>query len=240
MRADDSSPYRGRSILIFGSGDAPMAVFASALAREEVGTFGWADFTGPEETPTPGARQVLEASSDTPREPSVRAEDLLAPTGAVGGLSTWLVRDPLSAEAAGRLAAYLRLPSLLQRMVSRVMTINARAVLVLTNVDALAIPTVERALGSAEVHETLHREGVTLLVTFRGTPSDLLRAPFERIYRVDGHPGQVWQDAPVTLERGESGDGFPPGAPLGRRLPGLGLTGTPAEGQSPIAGHRLR
>jgi hypothetical protein len=240
LRAGELASYRGVSILLHGSGETPMAVFASALAREQVGTFGWADFTATPDAPDPGARRVLEESSELGRDPHVRVEDLLPPGETASTMSTWLVRDPLAAEAAARLAAYLRLPSLLQRMVSRVMAANAQAVLVFTNVDALSSSVVERALGSVEVHETLHREGVTLIVTFRGTPSDLLQAPFDQVYRVDGQPDQVWQDARVTLERGEPGDGFPPGETLGRRLPWLGLSGSPVEGQRPIPGHRLR
>ncbi|MGA8274797.1 MAG: hypothetical protein WB789_09770 [Thermoplasmata archaeon] len=240
LRAGDLPPFRGVSILLYGGGETPMAVFASAIAREEVGTFGWADFTAPPEAPEPGARRVLEESSETRHDPPIRAEDLLPPGDGVSAMSTWLVRDPLAAEATARLAAYLRLPSLLQRMVSRVMAANARAVLVLTNVDALPDSLVERALGSVEVHETLHREGVTLIVAFRGTPTDVLRAPFERVYRVEGRPDQVWQEARVTLERGESGDGFSPGESLGRRLPWLDLSGNPVDGQHSIPGHRLR
>jgi hypothetical protein len=240
VRAGDSSPYRGISILLFGAGETPMAVFAAALARQEVGSFGWADCSAAPEVPEPGARRVLEQNAETGRESGVRSEDLLPPHDGGPPLSEWLVSDSLATDTRMRLAAYLRLPSLLQRMVSRVTTINARAVLLLTNVDALPGPAVERALGSDEVHETLHRESVTVVVTFRGEPSDRLSAPFDRVYRVEGRPDQVWQDARVTLVRGEPGDGFPAGESLGRRLPGLGLLGSPVEGQPPIPGHRLR
>lgn len=240
MRAADSVPYRGISILIYGEGETPMAVFASALAREEVGSFGWADCASAPEHPDPGARRVLEESAESASEPTVRPEDLLPPTAGPAAIASWLVRDPLAAEAMARLAAYLRLPAVLQRIVSRVTTVNARAVVVLTNVDALPGPAVERALGLVEVHETLHREGVTLVVTFRGDPSNVLRAPFERVYRVQGHPDQVWQEARVTMERGDPGNAFPPGEALGRRLPWLSLSGSPVTNDVPLRGHRLR
>jgi hypothetical protein len=240
LRAGDLTPYRGISILLYGSGETPMAVLASALAREQVGKFGWADFTATPEAPEPAARRVLEESSETTPDPHVRAEELLPPGDGMRAMSAWLVREPLSAEAAARLAAYLRLPSLLQRMVSRVLAANARAVVVLTNVDALPGPTAEVALAAADVRETLRREGVTLVVTFRGTPSNALRTAFDRVYRVEGRDEQAWQEARVTLERGEPDDGLPAGELLGRRLPGLGRSGTPVEGQDAIPGHRLR
>ncbi len=240
VRAGDLTPYRGVTVLLYGTGETAMAVFASAIAREEVGTFGWADFAATPEVPDPGARRVLEESSESGPELHVRVEDLLPPGDEAHSISTWLIRDPLSTEAVARLAAYLRLPSLLQRMVSRVMSRNARAVLVLTNVDGLPGPTAEVALASTEVHATLRREGVTMIVTFRGTPSNALRSAFDRVYRVDGRVEQPWQEARATLERGEPGDGFPAGELLGRRLPLLGLSGSPAEGSESIPGHRLR
>jgi hypothetical protein len=217
-----------------------MAVLAAALARDQVGSFGWADFTPTPEAPDPGARRILEENSESRPDPPARAEELLPPGDGVRSMSTWLVRDPLAVEAAARLSAYLRLPPLLQRMISRVLSVNAQAVLVFTNLDALPDSTVERSLGSVDVHETLHREGVTLIVTFRGAPGARLRAPFDRIYRVEGRVDRPWQEAPVTLERGEPADGFPPGETLGRRFPWLGLSGSPADAQRPIPGHRLR
>jgi hypothetical protein len=240
LRAGDWTPYRGVSILLHGSGERAMAVFASALAHEEAGTFGWADFIAAPEAPEPGAQRVLEESAHIDLPAPARADELLPPADSARTVSTWLAGDPLAADAAARLAAYLRLPSLLQRIVSRVVSVNAQAVVVLTNVDTVESSTLERTLGSPEVHGTLHREGVTMIVTFRGTPTELFQAPFDRVYRVEGQPEGAWQDARATLTRGEPGDGFSAGETLGRRLPWLGPSGMWVEGQRPIQGHRLR
>jgi hypothetical protein len=237
VRAGDPVPFRGVSFLIYGQGEAPMAVLAAALARDEVGSFGWADCAAAAEPPEPGARRVLEESAAAADSSLVRPEDLLPPRTDAGHLAMWLAPDPLSAESGARLAAYLRLPSVLQRMVSRVTSVNARAVVLLTNVDAIPAATRDLALGPAALYETLRREGVCLLVTFRGTPPENFREPFDRIYRVEGRPDQPWQEAWVTPERGEPATA---GATLGHRYPGLSLSGSPFETDPPIRGHRLR
>jgi hypothetical protein len=239
-RAGGPASYRGISVLIHGSGETAMAVLAAALARQEVGSFGWADCTAAAEVPESGARWVLEEGSEASYAPRVVPDDLLPAHVDDGGIGAWLVRDPAGTETAARLAAYLRLPSVIQRMVARTVSSNARAVLVLTNVDALPGISVDRSLGPIETHETLHREGVTLLVTFRGNPTNILRAPFDRVYRVDGRADLPWQEARVAIERGGPDDGLASGETLGTRLPWLGLSGSPLGDQRPHPHHRLR
>lgn len=215
-----------------------MAVLASALAAREGGSFAWADGLAGADPPDLAAHRVLEASSGTVEDGAIRPEELLPPASGAESVAHWLLQDPLAADAGSRLDSYLKLPSLLQRLISRSTAPSGRAVVVLTNLDGLPGWAVDRAFGAPEVHATLRREGVFLVVTVRGQPSDAIRARFDRIYRIDAGAEEAWPDARVTSERGGADDGLPPGRRLGERLPWLGLSGTPLKGS--IAGHRLR
>jgi hypothetical protein len=201
-RAEPPVLHPGRSILIYGAAESALSVLAAGLAEDEVGSFGWADCATADRSAPGDGRRLLELTAESVSDGPVRPEELAPPTNPPTRLADWLVRDPVGAEATARLAAYLRLPSLLQRAVARITTRNARAVFVLTNADALPDDALERALGSAEVHATLRREGVTLIVTYRRTPSAILHAPFDQIYRVDSGTPPDWRSALVVTERG--------------------------------------
>jgi hypothetical protein len=240
VRAVDPPAAAGVSILIYGAGEAPMAVLAAALAHREAGGFRWADGARSTEMPDPAALQVLEVGSGQPEGMRVPAKELFPPTIQADHQLRWLLRDPPDRDLVARLEAFIHLPSILQGLVARAPEPDGRSAIVLTNLDALPITDLERALATDATHATLHREGVTMFVTFRGTPSDPVRDSFDRIYRVEGRPDQAWQEAVVSLERGEGPDGMASGRSLGERLPWLGLSGSPAEPPPRIRSHRLR
>ncbi len=239
-RAEEPIPYRGLSILLHGQGETALTVLATTLARAEVGSFGWADCAGTQHPSDPAARRVLVDTGGAVAGPSVDVRELSPPSGAAAGIATWLVRDPVAAETAARLAAYLRLPAVLQRIVSRVTSQNARAVVVLTNIDALAGPELDHALGAVEVHETLHREGVTLIVTYRGSPSAILSAPFDRVYHVENDPGLPWRESTVQVERGGPGETTGTEWTLGDRVHEPAPLPAPSDPVGGIPPHRLR
>jgi hypothetical protein len=240
VRAVDPAPRSGASVLIYGAGEAPMAVLASALAFREVGAFRWAEGALSTELPEPAALRVVGVGSGPSEGWRVPTQELLPPTFAEEDLKQWLLPEPPDQALVDRLGAYLRLPSVLQWLVSRAPEPGGRSAIVLTNLDALPVPAVEHALGPEQTHSTLRQEGVTMLVTYRGAPSDSLRRAFDRIYRVEGRADQLWQEALVTRERGEGPDGMAPGRSLGERLPWLGLSGSQAEPPHGIPPHRLR
>ncbi|MCI4343336.1 MAG: hypothetical protein L3J92_04375 [Thermoplasmata archaeon] len=240
LRAADPPARPGGSVLIYGEGESPMAVLASALAHREVGGFRWADGAAASRLPETEALRVLEEGSGQGSGPRVPAEELLPPGAVQSDFRDWLELDASDSEAVLRLSAFLRLPSVLQLLIARAPEPAGRVAIVLTNVDALPIPALENALGQPEAHDTMRREGVLLFVTFRGSPSVALRTPFDRIYRIEGHRGQMWQEATVTVERGEGADGLSPGRSLGERLPWLGLSGSAVETPVAIPRHRLR
>ena len=58
-------------------------------------------------------------------------------------------------------------------------------------------------LENPHVHGVLRGEGVSLLVTFRGTPPPSLEEAFDRILRVEQAAGVPWTESYVRPERGE-------------------------------------
>ena len=183
---------------------------------------------------------MLEAGSGQVSGPHLPPEELLAPSVARSDFGDWIQPEAIESPDVLRLSAFLQLPSVLQSLIARAPESTGRTAIVLTNIDGLPIDALENAFGRSEAHETLRREGVLLVVTFRGSPSDALRTPFDRIYRIDGRRDQSWREATVTVERGEGRDGLNPGRSLGERLPWLGLSGSEAESPSVIPRHRLR
>ena len=65
-----------------------------------------------------------------------------------------------------------------------------------------AAELVDATFSNAQVHEALHREGVSLLATFFGTPPTTVRDAFDQVYRVEEAGGFHWTYAFVWPERG--------------------------------------
>jgi hypothetical protein len=240
VRAADPSTPVGASVLIYGRGESPMAVLACALARREVGAFRWADGAPASERPEPEALRVLAEGSGQDPGWHVPPGDLDPPGISLEGLRHWLHSEAADIAARLRLEAYLRLPSILQQIVSQAPEPGGRSAIILTNVDALPPPGLESALGEPGTHATLRREGVSMFVTFRGSPPAALQVPFDRIYRIDGQPQQVWQEARVTVERGGGPDELASSRSLSDQLAWLASPGDEAESPHGIPHHRLR
>ncbi|MCI4364489.1 MAG: hypothetical protein L3K10_00265 [Thermoplasmata archaeon] len=212
------------SILISGVGERSISILVAALARRDPYPFGWADCSRAGQVWDAVAQRLLAEGSDRSREVPMDLDELRPPPSPEEALSRLVAPDPAPTPLESRLAAFLRLPVLFQRLASRTATPSGRSAIVLTNVDSLPANLMEAALGPLEIHETLHAEGVTLLVTFRGTPPSRLEGVFDQGYRVEAPVGSDWQEARVARARGNPADGLPPSGLLREWLPSLGLT----------------
>jgi hypothetical protein len=221
--AELPGPPFGVSILIWGTGETPMAILASALAQREQAPFTWVHCSEPGERLEEVARRLLVENSATGREEWVDPAEWEPPSGRGATLSDLIVPESISDRDRTRLVAYLALPSLLQRLASRSMTTQGRTSIVLTNIDALVPPIEEKALGRREVHAVLHGEGVTLVVTYRGAPSAHLQKLFDEVYAVDAPQATAWADARITRQRGDPARGTPAAGSLREWMFRLGV-----------------
>jgi hypothetical protein len=210
--SDDAA---GTSILVLGGGEDPVMILAAALAARPSAPFAWANCSGSTKGLGDEALRRLSAGASQLREPRIDPQELSAPPRFAARLSDLV--DPESIPSRERIALddYLRLPRLLQRWIAAWRPEDGPARFLLTNADVLPSAVAQGILARPALHQTLHRERVTLVVTFRGFPSEEVRSGFDRVYRIEGAPGAGWSEALVTEERSPASDGP---VPLGRLL----------------------
>jgi hypothetical protein len=189
-------------ILVYGTGPTPITILGAALGRREGRSFGWVHCAPSDADLEPAARQRLEEGSDGYRELLRDPRELNIPEHRVRRLAQFFLDEPMTLSFEVRLVAYLGMPVIIQRMVSRVLSADGRSTIVLTNLDGVPPKVALECFARPEVLSTLGREGVSVLATFRGTPPERLKRAFLRVYRVDSAPGAPWTSATVTPEEG--------------------------------------
>ena len=218
----DPLPARGVSILISGTGETAMSMLALGFARRVDQAFGWADFSASPSALDGAARRMFVEGTEGRRVEHATVRELSTPSERPPELGTFLTPEPGSREFEGRLRAFLALPDLFQTLLGRTLSPTGEGVILLTNVDAVSSAAARKTLELPTLHDTLHREGVTLLVTYRGTPPSSLSKPFDEVFQVE-HLGQSWPDALLVAPQSN----LLPGLLAPRRLrecwPALGL-----------------
>jgi hypothetical protein len=201
-----------------------MAILASALARSAQTPFAWARCSESEVPLDEQTHRWLAENSDGHEPAAVDPQDLEPSLANDVGHSALLDPESMPEQERIRLAEFLALPPLFQRLLARTMSAKGRALIVLTNVDALRSRYPEHVLSGASVHRILHREGVTLVATFRGSPASQLIRVFDEVYAVDAPPHTHWADARITRQRGDPSRGTPLAGSLREWLYRLGVT----------------
>lgn len=112
------------------------------------------------------------------------------------------VVEPDTPEERHRLLGLLTLPPFLQDLVSLSRDVKPVPPVVFSHLDALPVELIDATFSNLQVHETLHRGGVSLLATFFGSPTLSVRDAFDQIYRIEDVGGRHWADAFVWSERG--------------------------------------
>lgn len=203
-----------RSTLIYGQGEAAMTLLAAGLARRTGPGFGWANCSGSTSGWEPSVRAALEAGSAGRRVEVVVPEEFASNEVRARSLDAVVDSHGLTQEGRERLVDFLRLPDLFQRLVASRPTGTLLSALVLTNVDVLPRPLVRDTLEDPRLHHELRTEGVSLVVTFRGSPPPSLEAVFDRLFRVDPPSDGSWLESFVRPERGEPSEDPPLAGPL--------------------------
>jgi hypothetical protein len=191
-----------RSVLVFGSGESAMSMLAAGLVARVRPRFAWANCSGTTVTWERWVAETIEHGAAGRRTDRVDPRDLRLserPADAVGRL---VLADTLPDEMRSRLVDFVRLPVLFQRLISQFDALEPSVSLVLTNADALRTPLAESALANAHLHAALHRERISLSVTFRGEPPSTIKEAFDQVLRVDSPKDGRWTDARVMSERG--------------------------------------
>jgi hypothetical protein len=199
-----------------------MSMLALGFARRVDRSFAWADFSAPSSALDGTVRQMFLERTEGRRVEHANLVDVAKPAEGSWRFETVLRSDPGSREMERRLRAFLSLPELFQTLLGRTVSEKGEGVVLLTNVDAVSSVAARRTLELADVHDTLHREGVTLLVTYRGTPPRSLTNAFDDVFRVE-HLGKSWPDALLAATQGDLLPGLLAPRPLRECWSALGL-----------------
>lgn len=179
-----------------------MSMLALGFAGRVDRVFAWANLSDASPALEGTARRMFEQQSEGRRIEHATLSGRRASGAEPLAIELFVTPDPGSKDLEGRLQSFLTLPELFQTLLSRTISPEGAGVILLTNVDAVSSAAGRRPLELPELHETLHREGVTLLATYRGTPPESLARAFDEVFRVE-HLGKSWPDALLTAAQGD-------------------------------------
>jgi hypothetical protein len=199
-----------------------MSMLALGFARRVDRAFGWANFSASTSGLEGAVRRMLADGTEGRRVEHATLSEPSTPIEGSRELERFLIPEPGSMDLEGRLKAFLTLPELFQTLLGRTLSPKGEGILLLTNVDAVSPAAVRRTLELPTLHDTLHREGVTLVVTYRGTPPSTLPRAFDEVFQVE-HVGQSWPDALLATAQSHLLPGLVGPRPLRECWPALGL-----------------
>ncbi len=216
-----SLPAGRESILVHGRDRFVTLAVALALAHRAGSRVAWVDFAPPLNEAHAAARAWAEARAGPPVLERVDSEQLRP--GEVGRAAVERLVLDLSAAELARVVEHLQLPPLFQRLTAEAAVGGRPGAVLLANVDVLRPELRARSIEEVRVHETLHREGLSLVATSGAGPTNTLDRPFDRVYRVEPVADPSGLGLGLTEERGgqEPADGRL--VPLRRAWSQLGL-----------------
>lgn len=179
-----------------------MSMLALGFARRVDRAFAWANFSLSNSALDGAVRRMFLDRTEGRRIEPATLSERSTPGEETRELETFVRPDPGSRDMESRLKSFLSLPDLFQKLLGRTLSPKGGGVILLTNVDAIPSAAARRTLELPELHDTLHREGVTLVVTYRGTPPVSLTNAFDEVFRVE-HLGKSWPDALLAATRSD-------------------------------------
>jgi|GEM_PF-4845571 len=188
-----------QSILIYGSGDAAISMLALGFAQRGRPQFAWANCAGSTHELELRTRELLDVHAGVGRWDSVEPRQLEPQSVRPEAVDDLVEMGTDTSRSL--LLNLLRLPPLLQELVSITPPLSDPVTIVLTRVDALPAGLARDTFGDPSLHDTLHRGRVTLVVTFHGTPALPLLEAFDRVFRIEEIRGKHWADSFVWSER---------------------------------------
>jgi hypothetical protein len=221
IASEGSGPVRSESILVHGPDRIGVTAFTAGLAIRSLGGFAWADCGGSAPREDDPIHWILSRGSPLPALARVDPSVLLPPPHSAPGLQALVALDGEPEER--RLAQFLDLPELFQRLGARAPEFQGRVALLLANVDRLLATPSGRALEQRELHDRLHSAGMTLFATSTPAPSPRLREVFDRVFRIDVPAGSTWSHGLLSLEQAPTGEPTPDRIPLREGWSRLGL-----------------
>jgi hypothetical protein len=199
IRTFDATAHR--SVLVYGGTESALSALGVSLAHATALPLAWAEFAGASSRIDPSLRPVLERLVLPEGLAAAVPSDLRTVPGGASQASMLFRPDSISPELLQRLDGFLRAPVLFQKLSAEFSDAEGRLAILVSNVDALPRNVLWGTLEDSELHGELHREGITLIATYRGDAPAFLREPFDLVLHVE-QPGQRgWRESVVRQEK---------------------------------------
>lgn len=196
------------SVQVYDSDPTAVNLAAYAIAASSERLLLWLDPPKSPPDPHDASGRVLGQLVDDGHHYLLRSPTELAPAPGVGDLSRWVVARPGSPDHdVGRLDDFLRLPEMVQRLLTEASGERRGLVLLLTNGDRISGFYPEDAT-STQVYLRALKEMATKLVVGTTGLARTDRSVFDHIFRISRAVSGHWREARLTAEKG--------GAPLPR------------------------
>jgi hypothetical protein len=200
-----------------------MSMLALGFARKVDRAFAWANFSASTRRLDGAVRKLFVEQTEGRRVEHASPDGLSSTVERPRVLRAFLQSDPGSEDLEGRLEAYLTLPEIFQSLLGRTVSANGEGAMVITNLDAVPPEVLKKTVELRALHNILHREGVTLLATYRGLPPNSLDRVFDEVFQVEQF-GENWPDALLAATRSEHLPGLLAPRPLRECWEALGLS----------------
>ena len=197
----DHPPTAPRSTIVHGNDELGVSAFATGVALRLHGRFRWMDCARVAPIEDLPVHWIFARGSALPEpgkiDPAALKVNSMSPTT----LHKLVV--PGEPDEEIRLASFLALPELFQRLGARDFDADGAAAILLANVDSPRLPGGMARIEDRELHDLLRRAGISLFATAGAFPPARLLEPFDRVYRLEVPPEVSWSNGVVVLEQGD-------------------------------------
>jgi len=190
-----------RSTLVFGTDETGISALATGLALRRHGSFRWVDCARNAPVDDLPAHWIFARGAKRPEVGRVDLRLLRSSPLTPATLRELVIAD--GPEEERRLASFLALPELFQRLGARYADGDGPIAALLANVDRLPSDLRARLFEQRAFHELLHRAGIDLFSTATTSPSPPLADAYDRLYRLEVPSGASWAHGSVVEEKND-------------------------------------
>jgi len=188
-----------RSTLVHGNDETGVSALATGIALRGYGRFRWVDCARPAPVEDHPSHWIFARGAELPELEQVDGSALVTSSWAPTSFRELVA--PSGPDEERRLASFLSLPPLYQRLGARELDRDDPVAILLANVDALPSAEGGLRLDDRVLHERLHLAGIAVFATAREEPSRGLAAAFDRVYAVEVPAGSTWSHGLVEAEK---------------------------------------
>jgi len=192
------------STLVYGRDETGVSALATGLALKVYPRFRWVDCARGSPVDDLPVHWIFARGSTKPEMDWVDATGLRPATWTASSLRALVT--PEGPDEDRRLASFLALPDLFQRIGAPNPPSETEVAILLANIDSLPSRVDGVLLEDRDLHLRLHLAGIALFATARlPNPAGILDS-FDSVYRLEVPEGMSWSHGVVSVEKSTGGD----------------------------------